>query len=356
MNSFHKTSRHSKADYLLQFLFYGIILVILGVFALGIKFLAIPLLLSILVYYTLHNLVDRMESYGMNRALSIFILFLLFGGGIYFLIYTYVPTVLEKLSPFLTYWSQEFENPDNNRFSEQVDYLFRIESEIIQKALPPGEIAKSIITFAKDTIEEVIDSIPKLLTILLITPILSFFLLLDANSIYKGFVSMVPNRYFEMTLMITSKINAQLTNYLKGLMIQSSIMAIVGSVGFYFVGLKFFVIFGIFLGVANTIPYIGPVIGMIPPALFALVTGGGIEAAIPVAVVVLICQLVDNVLVQPTVIAKSASLHPILVLIGITVGGNLLGLWGMLLAIPILSVLKVSFNILYNSLREHGVI
>jgi len=156
--------------------------------------------------------------------------------------------------------------------------------------------------------------------------------------------------------MITHKINEQITGYLKGLILQSTIIAIIGSIGFYVVDLKFFVVFGIFLGFANIIPYLGPVVGMIPPAIFALISGGSLESVYPVAAVVLTCQLVDNILVQPTVIAKSASLHPILVLIGITVGGNLLGIWGMLLAIPILSVLKVTLGVMYRSLREYGVL
>jgi predicted PurR-regulated permease PerM len=323
---------------------------------LGIKFLGIPILLSILVYYTFNGLVDQMESNHIPRSIAILLVFATIGGLVYTIIYIYIPPAIEKLSPFLSYWAKEFENPENNRFSEQVDYLLRLESPILQNAFPPGEMAKSIIGTASEMVDSFIQAIPNLAAILILTPIVSFFLLLDAHSIYKNFVAVVPNRYFEMTLLITHKINLQITSYLKGLIIQSSIMAVVGSIGFYAFGLKFFIIFGIFLGIANVIPYLGPIIGLIPPAIFALVTGGGLEAVIPILLVVLACQLIDNLLIQPTVIAQSAALHPILVLIGITVGGNLLGLWGMLIAIPLLSVLKVTLSILYKSLKEHGVL
>lgn len=297
-----------------------------------------------------------MESNHIPRSIAILLVFATIGGLVYAIIYIYIPPAIERLSPFLSYWAKEFENPDQNRFSEQVDYLLRLESPILQNAFPPGEVAKSIINSASSMVESFIKEIPNLATILIITPIVSFFLLLDAHSIYKNFVSIVPNRYFEMTLLMTHKINLQITSYLKGLMIQSSIMTIIGSIGFYIFGLKFFILFGIFLGIANVIPYLGPIIGLIPPAIFALVTGGGLEAVLPVLLVVLVCQLIDNIVVQPTVIAKSASLHPILVLVGITVGGNLLGLWGMLIAIPLLSVLKVTLTILHRSLKEHGVL
>ncbi|WCL50370.1 AI-2E family transporter [Leptospira sp. GIMC2001] len=349
-------SESRKTESALKFVFYGLIVLIIAVMIAGIKILGIPILLSILVYYAFHGLINDLESYGINRALAISIIFIVIGGIIYSLFYFYLPVAVERLSPFLSYWTKEFENQENGRFAEQIDWLLRVDSEFIQKTIPPGELAKNILTYANSTIDDIIDSVPNIITYLLITPIFSFFLLLDANSIYKACVAIVPNRFFEMTLMITHRINEQVTNYLKGLIIQSTIMAVIASVCFYFLGLKFFVVFGIFLGVANVIPYLGPVIGLIPPAIYALVTGGSLESVWPVASVVLLCQLIDNVLVQPTVIAKSASLHPLLVLIGITVGGNLLGLWGMLLAIPILSVLKVTLGILYKSLKEHGVI
>jgi predicted PurR-regulated permease PerM len=347
---------HGKTEFLLQVFFYAIVVLVVLVLLIGIKILGIPILLSIIIYYCLHGLVNTIESYRINRSLAILFLFFTFGGLIYSIFYFYLPTALEKLSPFLTYWASQFEDPTNNQFVEQIDWLLRVDSEIIQKALPPGEIAKSIILYANSTVDTMIQSIPDIVTYLLITPLISFFLLLDANGIYKSFVSIVPNRYFEMTLMISYKINEQITSYLKGLMIQSSIIAIIGTLGFYFIGLKFFVVFGIFLGFANMIPYLGPILGMIPPAAFALVTGGSLESVMPVIGVVAVCQLVDNILIQPTVIAKSASLHPILVLLAITVGGSLMGIWGMLLAIPILSVLKVTMSVLYNSLREYEVL
>ena len=347
---------YGKTEIFLQIFFYIIVLTIVLVLLIGIKILGIPILLAIITYYALHKLVDSLESYGMNRSLAILLLFSNFGGFLYSIVYFYLPSTLSKLSPFLTYWSKQFEEPDNNQFAEQIDWLLRVDSEFIHKTFPPGEVAKTIIDYANTTVDSIIDSIPNLITYLLITPLISFFLLLDANGIYKSFVSIVPNRYFEMTLMITHKINEQITGYLKGLIIQSAIIAFVGTLGFYLIDLKFFVVFGIFLGFANMIPYLGPIVGMVPPAIFALVTGGSIESAYPVAAVVLTCQLIDNILIQPTVIAKSASLHPILVLIGITVGGNLMGIWGMLLAIPILSVLKVTLGVMYRSLREYGVL
>lgn len=343
-------------EYLLRFILFSLSLALLFVVILGINFLIIPFLLSIVFHYSFHNLIDLMESFRIPRSIAIFLLFFLIGGTIYWILNIYIPPAIERATPFLSYWANELQNPEGNRFVEQIDELFYIDSPLFRDSFPPGLIAEKLIHYAQITVKSVAESLPDLLTVFLITPIISFFLLLDANRIYKYFISMVPNQYFEMTLMVTHKINQQLSNYLKGVFIQSAIMATIASIGFYFLDLNFFLLFGIFLGIANLIPYLGPAIGLVPPAIYALITEGGFEGILPILGVVAICQLIDNVLVQPTVIAKSASLHPILVLVGITVGGNLMGLWGMLIAIPILSILKVTIGVLYRSLKDNHII
>lgn len=341
----------------LRIFFYSLVLAFLAVVFLGLWYLSVPFILSIVIYYSLHNLIDTMESYRIPRWLGILLLFFFIGSILYWILNIYIPPAVERSKPFVQYWSKELEDANGSeRLREQVDDFFSIESPVVNKYLPPSKIAEKTIAIGKSSAESFLDSIPDLLTIFLITPLISFFLLLDARRIYKYFISLVPNRYFEMTLMVTNKINQQLTNYLKGVFVQSGIMAGIASVGFYFLDLNFFILFGVFLGLANMIPYLGPAIGFLPPAIYSLVVTGGIDGLLPIAIVVIICQLVDNVLVQPTVIAKSASMHPILVLLGITVGGNLFGLWGMLIAIPLMAILKVSIVILYRGLREHGII
>ncbi|MCC5814021.1 MAG: AI-2E family transporter [Leptospira sp.] len=343
-------------EYALKFIFYSLLLSVAIVVTLGINFLMVPFLLSIIAYYSFHSMIDSLEATGVPRSVGIIILFSILGFAFYWIFNIYIPPAIDRVSPFLTYWSKEFQNPDGNRFSEQIDDLISFDSPLFEKAFPPGVIGQKIIDYAILSVNLFAKSLPDFITILIITPIITFFFLLDGQRFSKYFISLVPNRHFEMALMITHRINRQLTNYLKGVVIQSTIMATISSLGFYFLDMNFFLLFGVFLGIANLIPYLGPAIGLIPPAIYALVTEGNMEAVFPILGIVVFCQLVDNILVQPIVIAKSASLHPILVLIGITVGGNLMGLWGMLVAIPILSVLKVTIGILHRSLKEHGVI
>ncbi len=346
----------SKDGVVIKLLFYGVLLFFLVLIVLGIKYLLIPFLISILLYFALHSTVDYFESLRIPRSIGILIVFLGLGFITYWIFNIYIPPAIDKISPFLAYWSKEFQNPEGNKLTERIEDLIPFSIPLLNRTFPPHEIAQLIIQFASITVETLAESLPDLVTILLITPIICFFILLDANRLYKTFISFVPNRYFEMALMITYKINRQLTSYLKGVFIQSGIMIFLSSIGFYLLGLNFFFLFAVFLGLANLIPYLGPIIGFIPPAVYVLVTQEGVVSIVPVIVVVILCQIVDNLLIQPTLIAKTASLHPIMVLVAITVGGNLMGLWGMLFAVPLVSILKVTLGTLYTYLREYKII
>lgn len=340
----------------LKFTYYLLLFIAAIIVLLGIKVLVIPFILSIILYYSLNPIVDSMESNGIPRSLGIFIVFFVLLGVGYWVLNFYLSPALDKLSPFLNYWAKELQKTDSTALQEQVQDLIPLDSSLVTKIFPADVIAKKSIDYARVSLKSFIDFLPDIVGIFIITPILCYFMLLDSRKIFKFFISIVPNRYFELVLMITHNINIQLSSYLKGLLIQSSVIILVASLGFYLLNLNFFILFAFFLGITNIIPYIGPALGLIPPSLYVLLQDGNLLSIIPVFIVVLICQLIDNLILQPTVIAKSASLHPVLILIGLAAGGYLLGIWGMIITIPLLSILKVTISVIYTHLRNYGVI
>lgn len=93
------------------------------------------------------------------------------------------------------------------------------------------------------------------------------------------------------------------------------------------------------IGITNIIPYVGPFIGTVPSIIFALING--FVPAVALIVIVLIAQQIDNILISPKVIGDSVGLKPFWVLLSVTVGGRLFGIMGMLLTVPITSVILV---------------
>ncbi|MCC6275171.1 MAG: AI-2E family transporter [Leptospiraceae bacterium] len=348
--------RHPMSVKLVKYSFYILISISVLIAILGVKALALPILFSALIFYLFNTFVDYAEGIGIPRVVTILILFLILGGGIFYIMYELIPPLYTKISPLLSNWSNL---PNENRFKFM---NLNISVKINETGFNWGEIIKpevilsKVMDYIKNSLNAFINFIPTLITYLIITPLVSFFLLLEGDKIYKEIIAIVPNRFFEMTLMITHKINEQITSYLKSLVIQGLIMATIVSIGLYLIGMEYFLLFGIFVGVANSIPYIGPILGAIFPVIFALVDNNNSTEISGVIGIIIFAQLVDNVIVQPAIIAKSVSLHPLVMIAGVVAGGELFGLVGMLLSIPVLSVLKVSTMILYNSLKSHQII
>jgi len=337
-----------------SFLFLILLFFLVGLF--GVSYLAVPILVSGIQFYLFRSVVDSLESYGVPRAITIICIFLALSSAAYWFLAFYLPTVLEKAMPVIEDWGLKMSDPNFEILDFHRLPIVSKNPDLWKGILQPEFLAKSVRNSLDAYLRGSIALLPTMISWLIIIPIISFFLLLDAHLIFKSLVSLVPNRLFEMTLMVLFKMNEQVTSYLKSLVIQSGIMVLVTSLGFYLIGLKFFLLFGVFLGAANSIPYLGPLLGALPPLLFAFLFPEANPPMTAIFLVVLIAQIVDNAIVQPVVIANAVSLHPLLILLGIAVAGNFFGILGMLLAIPVLSIMKVTVTILYEALKEHQIL
>ncbi|MDD3170070.1 MAG: AI-2E family transporter [Eubacteriales bacterium] len=137
-----------------------------------------------------------------------------------------------------------------------------------------------------------------------------------------------------------SDINRVISRFLRGQLLDALIIAVLSSVGLSLIGLDFAVFIGCFAGLCNIIPYFGPVISVVPAALVGLLTGGASQALFAILVLVIIQQLDANI-IYPRVVGSSIGLHPLFVLISVTVGGYYAGIIGMILAVPVAAIIKV---------------
>ncbi|MDZ4727323.1 MAG: AI-2E family transporter [Leptospira sp.] len=344
------------SEVILRFSFFGLVAITILIGIIGIKFLAIPLLISGIHFYIFHSIVDHLESRGVPRSATILLIFGFLISFAYWIVGFYLPGLFESAQPIIADWSQKMDDPNFQLIDFNKLPILSKNPELWKKIIKPEDIAKIATSSLETFLQDLVVMIPTFISWMIIIPIISFFLLLDANLIYKTMISFIPNRFFEMFLMVFYRTNQQITSYLKSLVIQCGIMATVASFGFFLVGMNQFFLFGCILGIANSVPYIGPLLGVIPPLLFSLLFPEISPGLGSVLAVVGVAQLVDNAIVQPVVIANAVSLHPLAILVGIAVGGNFFGIFGMLLAIPVISILKVTIGILYESLKENQII
>lgn len=169
----------------------------------------------------------------------------------------------------------------------------------------------------------------------------------------RSLIELVPNAYFELCLNLLHQINGQIGGYIRGQILATSIVSTLSISGLSIIAVPYALPLGLLAGLANMIPFLGPLIGIVAASIVALATGGGMAMVGKVVVVFLIIQIIDNVLIQPSVVAKSVEMHPLVVLFVVMVGSQLMGIAGMLIAVPLTGILKVSTLTVYEGIRGY---
>ena len=188
---------------------------------------------------------------------------------------------------------------------------------------------------------------------LVFIPIVTFFLMRDYRKMRNTLMSWLPNKAYELGWLIYFRVTKRLQRYVHSVFIQSAIVAFVTTIGFYIIGLDTAVLFGVLAGLLNLIPYIGPLLSLLPPMLSTLGSGAiDIWMLVSIAMVILAAQIFDNVVVIPNLIAQTVDLHPMMVLFGVVVFGYLFGFLGMIIAIPVLTASKFLLMGLIHGLNK----
>ena len=193
------------------------------------------------------------------------------------------------------------------------------------------------------------------LTYLMITPIIAFLFLLQGDDIYKRILGMVPNRYFEMVLLVSHKMKSQITSYLRGLLVQWYILVFILSLGYYLIGLEYGPVIGLIAATVNIIPYLGPVLGLLPAVAVSLLDPTG-ALLLPVLLVFAVSQVVDNVFTQPVVLAGSMHLHPLIAILSLITAQELMGVVGLIVAIPLAGIVMGMIQTIYKYLKAFHII
>lgn len=139
---------------------------------------------------------------------------------------------------------------------------------------------------------------------------------------------------------VLSDINQVLSRFLRGQLLDALIIAILSSVGLTMIGLDFAVFIGCFAGLANVIPYFGPLLGMVAAVIVGLLSGNFSQAILAV-IVLLIIQQIDGNIIYPHVVGSSTGLHPVFILLAVMFAGHFWGIVGMLLAVPTAACIKL---------------
>ena len=185
---------------------------------------------------------------------------------------------------------------------------------------------------------------------------LTFFLLNGGQQMKKAVIQIVPNRFFEPALVLIEGLDRQLGDYLRSRLIQTIVLSIVAAIGYWILGLRFAILIGIIAGLANLIPYIGPFIGAIPAIVVVFLESrfGLGWSLLAVIVLTLVIQIVDNAIITPLIIGKSVELGPVITIVVVLLGEQLLGLIGLLMAVPIAAMCKLIIEEVWTQFKGYS--
>jgi predicted PurR-regulated permease PerM len=187
---------------------------------------------------------------------------------------------------------------------------------------------------------------------------ITFFFLKEDNLLFTGITVLFPKKYEENITRILKSINTLLIRYFIGMLIEITCIIVILVAGFtIFGGLKFStaMVIALSAGILNVIPYVGPLAGGILSVVVALATDasfiatGNMSIVAPIIMIFVVAQLVDNIILQPLIYSNSVKSHPLENFIVLLIAGNIAGIWGMLVAIPAYTVIRViAKEFLYN--------
>lgn len=320
------------------------ILVLLPIVAPGILFpFGLSLFLAILLKPLANGIqkaICRMGLVKFPYDLSIIVAFLIFLTVLY-LIATYV------LVPFGRQF-QEFIKQVPILLNEVQQALLQMEAQYNVAAMPQegkqliGSILEKIgnytLSLASFSLSAVF-SLASTMVELIVVPVITFYMIKIGGRFVRGFIALFPQNYRPHLTRLFEEMNRVLSAYIVGQLSLSVLMTVVIFLGMLALGIPYPLVIGLLAGVVEMIPVVGPIVGAVPAILLGLAESSGL--AVKVLIFYIVVQQLDAHLVMPKLMGSVTNVHPVAIILGVLVGGQLYGIVGMMVAVPVLAVLQI---------------
>lgn len=304
-----------------------------------------PFLVGALLAYLGNPLVDRLTKLNVPRLLSVIIVFAVLFLTLPLAIILLVPlldnqiTSLIAVFPAVVDWLQHTVLP---RLHARLGDSDIVNIEIIKTTLAENwtkvgvVINRIFITILHSGM-----AFAFLLADIVLIPVVTFYLLRDWQKLLKCLRDILPRRIEPTVIKLLKECDAVLSDFFRGQFLVMIVVGIYYSVGLTAIGLSVGIIIGIVIGVLSIVPLVGFILGMVVSSIIVFIQYGTFFAVSKVLLLFLVGQLLENSVFTPVLVGKRVGLHPVAVIFAILAGGALFGFTGILLAVPVASVLMV---------------
>jgi len=310
----------------------------------AIKSVIVPISLAYIIALIVFPLIKLLEKKGIGpRGLSLTLVLVITFGIIFGSFYFLMPFVVTEIKNFFT-----------NDFQTILDYL---QNGLRDQFILSPDIYDKIYNYVTETnlmanfFDNIIPSalayvssiaLPILVSVALV-PMLLIYYLKDYEMISDRLRSIIPQKQEKRVVEISSRLNSTVGAYLRGHLFLMVVFGVAATIVYMLIGMKYYLVFGILVGVTNIIPYFGSILAALPPILYSFISGGH-PGPLLVLVVNFGLQQVEGNIFQPLIMSHQLKMHPIIIMVSILFFGSLFGAIGVIFASPLAASIKVFYQ------------
>ncbi len=330
------------------------LLALLGLLAWVIRVVWPPLILAGAIVFLLNPGVSALQRRRVPRLAGTAFSYLAFFAVVGLVVLIVAPLASDQaggLSTELPMVRSDVERWINDRAEQSKDWIITVPSvgELESQVGNGGEGAGgSGLGNTVATVRDLGRRLFHVLLILVLAPIIAFYLLVDLPRLRQVAESLVPERSREEIMLLAGRLNRAIGGFFRGQLMVALIVGVMVSIGLALIDLPFWLIVGMVAGLFNVVPLIGPYVGAVPGIVIALTTRD-VSTALWVAGIMAGAQQIDNHFISPLVMQRAVKLHPAVVMLALLTGGTLGGFFGLLIAVPTTAVLKILISHLWHT-------
>ena len=307
--------------------------------------ICMPLFIGLGFAWLVEPMIKYLENKKISRKLSTFIVYILFVLVLILLMVLVVPEFISQLRELIGQvpaFLVKIKDLITNIFSKFKDSEFDISTIQTNLITQVEKLANGLTTNSLTGIVNTITNIISSSASVLLGIMIGFYFSLDFDKLKKRIKGWIPLKNKSETFKVLYELNTMARGYVSGTLFSSLIVSFFTFVGLIISGISSPLLFAIFCGITNIIPYFGPYIGGIPTIIVAFSISP--MCGIIVLATIMIVQFVEGNIINPIIVGKATDMHPITIVIGLLVFQHYFGIVGMIIATPVMGAIKILFN------------
>ncbi|MEI4789798.1 AI-2E family transporter [Bacillus sp. FJAT-53060] len=316
-----------------------------------IKTIALPIILTGVVYYLLNPIVNLLERFRVKRIYSILLLYIVIIGIITITIVAIIPflqaqtmSLFHNFPKYVDTVEDQIRQLTGSNFINQVQNTMNFNvSELVSKA---SSQATKILESTFTGVGTFLGALTEIIISIITVPFILFYLLKDGKKLPDYFLKFIPYKLRDHTHIVLHEMNHRLSSYIRGQIIVSFCIGFLLLIGYMIIGLDYALLLAIIAACTSVVPYLGPTIAITPAIVIALVTSP--VMLLKLIIVWTVVQLIEGKFISPQVMGKNLQIHPITIIFVLLTAAKLFSLVGVIVAIPTYAVLKVITTHLFD--------